>query len=163
MAGSIYDIKVKKIDGSETTLEAFKGQAMLIVNTASRCGYTPQFEGLNALYKKYRDKGLVVLGFPCNQFGAQEPLDEKGIQEFCSLNFDVQFPMFAKIDVNGDEEHPLYTHLKSEAPGILGTKAIKWNFTKFLVDPHGNVTKRWGSRDTPQDIEADVEKALPPA
>ena len=160
---SIYDFKVKKIDGTETTIGEFKGQAMLIVNTASKCGYTPQFEGLNDLYKKYHEQGLVILGFPCNQFMNQDPGDEQAIKEFCSLNYDVQFPMFAKIEVNGEKEHPLYSFLKQKARGFFGTKSIKWNFTKFLVDPKGNVLRRYGSKDTPKAIESEIQKVLIPS
>jgi glutathione peroxidase len=160
MSDSIYDIAVKHIDGTQATLDAYKGQTMLIVNTASKCGYTPQFEGLETLYKKYRDQGLVVLGFPCNQFLSQDPGDEKEIAQFCSLNYDVTFPMFAKVEVNGGNEHPLFRFLKSKARGFLGTKAIKWNFTKFLVDKNGNVLKRWGSKDTPAAIESTIKATL---
>ena len=136
---TIYDFKVKTIEGKETTLEQYKGKVMLIVNVASKCGFTPQYDGLEALYKKYKEKGLVVLGFPCNQFGSQEPGSETEIQNFCRVNFGVTFPMFSKINVNGDQTNPLYVYLKSEKPGIMGSEAIKWNFTKFLVDKEGKV------------------------
>ena len=157
---SIYDIKVKTINGEETTLEPYKGKVMLIVNVASKCGYTPQYDGLEALYKKYKDEGLVVLGFPCNQFGSQEPGSEAEIQNFCRVNFGVTFPMFSKINVNGEETHPLYRYLKSEQPGILGTEAIKWNFTKFLVDKEGNVVERFGSSTKPVELEEKIEGLL---
>ena len=157
---TIYDIKVKTINGEETTLEQYKGNVMLIVNVASKCGYTPQYDGLETLYKKYKDEGLVVLGFPCNQFGSQEPGSEAEIQNFCRVNFGVTFPMFSKINVNGEETHPLYQYLKSEQPGILGTEAIKWNFTKFLVDKEGNVVKRFGSSTKPKELEDKIEALL---
>jgi glutathione peroxidase len=157
---TIYDIKVKTINGEETTLEQYKGNVMLIVNVASKCGYTPQYDGLETLYKKYKDEGLVVLGFPCNQFGSQEPGSEAEIQNFCRVNFGVTFPMFSKINVNGEETHPLYQYLKSEQPGILGTEAIKWNFTKFLVDKEGNVVKRFGSSTKPKELEEKIEALL---
>lgn len=157
---TIYDFKVKTIEGKETTLEQYKGKVMLIVNVASKCGYTPQYDGLETLYTKYKDKGLVVLGFPCNQFGSQEPGSETEIQSFCRVNFGVTFPMFSKINVNGEETHPLYHYLKSEQPGILGTEAIKWNFTKFLVDKEGNVIERFGSSTRPSELEDKVEQLL---
>ena len=157
---TIYDIKVKTINGEETTLEPYKGKVLLIVNVASKCGYTPQYDGLEALYKKYRDEGLVVLGFPCNQFGSQEPGSEAEIQNFCRVNFGVTFPMFSKINVNGEETHPLYQYLKSEQPGILGTEAIKWNFTKFLVDKEGKVVERFGSSTKPKELEEKIEALL---
>ncbi len=157
---TIYDFKVKTINGEETTLEQYKGKVLLIVNVASKCGYTPQYDGLETLYKKYKDQGLVVLGFPCNQFGSQEPGSEAEIQNFCRVNFGVTFPMFSKINVNGEETHPLYRYLKSEQPGILGTEAIKWNFTKFLVDKEGNVVKRFGSSTKPQALEEKIEALL---
>ena len=157
---TIYDIKVKTINGEETTLEQYKGNVMLIVNVASKCGYTPQYDGLEKKKKKYKDEGLVVLGFPCNQFGSQEPGSEAEIQNFCRVNFGVTFPMFSKINVNGEETHPLYQYLKSEQPGILGTEAIKWNFTKFLVDKEGNVVKRFGSSTKPKELEEKIEALL---
>ena len=157
---TIYDIKVKTIKGEETTLEPYKGKVLLIVNVASKCGYTPQYDGLETLYKKYKDEGLVVLGFPCNQFGSQEPGSEAEIQNFCRVNFGVTFPMFSKINVNGEETHPLYQYLKSEQPGILGTEAIKWNFTKFLVDKEGNVVERFGSSTKPVELEEKIEGLL---
>ena len=130
----VHDFSAKTIDGKEQKLDAWKGKVVLVVNVASKCGFTPQYTGLEAMHKKLKDKGLVVAGFPCDQFGHKEPGDEKEIKEFCSLTYDVSFPMFAKVEVNGDNTHPLYQHLKGEAPGLLGSKAIKWNFTKFLVD-----------------------------
>lgn len=160
MSESIYDIKVKAINGEETTLAPFKGKAMLIVNVASKCGFTPQYEGLEKVYQQYKDRGFVVLGFPCNQFGSQEQGDEKEIQQFCSLTYGVSFPMFAKIDVNGDGTHPLYTYLKSQEKGFLGTEGIKWNFTKFLVDKNGNVVKRVASLTKPEDMTKEIEALL---
>ncbi len=157
---SIYDFKVKTIEGRETTLEAYRGKVMLIVNVASKCGYTPQYEGLEALYKKYKEKGLVILGFPCNQFASQEPGSEKEIQNFCRVNFDVTFPLFAKIKVNGEQTHPLYQYLKTQKTGLLGTEGIKWNFTKFLVDREGKVVDRFGSSTKPKSLEKDIEKLL---
>jgi glutathione peroxidase len=156
----IYSFGVKTIDGKETTLADYKGKAMLIVNVASKCGFTPQYTGLEALHKKYKDQGFVVLGFPCNQFGSQEPGDENEIKNFCSLTYEVSFPMFSKIDVNGKGTHPLYGYLKSEEKGILGTEGIKWNFTKFLVDRNGTVLKRFAPTAKPESLEGDVESAL---
>lgn len=153
---SIFDFKVKDISGQETTLAPYKGRYLLIVNVASKCGFTPQYEGLEKMSRDLKDD-LVVLGFPCNQFGAQEPGDENEIKNFCSLTYDVTFPMFAKIDVNGSNAHPLYKFLKGEKPGLLNTEAIKWNFTKFLVDRDGNVVKRYAPTDTPEKIEKDVK------
>lgn len=157
---TLYDIPVRTIDGHEQTLAPFQGKVLLIVNTASACGLTPQYAGLEALHRELGPKGLAVLGFPCNQFGAQEPGSEAEIKAFCSLNYDVSFPMFAKIDVNGDETHPLYRHLKAAQPGLLGTEAIKWNFTKFLVGRDGTVLKRYAPTDPPDAIRADMETAL---
>ncbi len=157
---SIYDFTAKTIDGSSTSLDAYKGKVLLIVNVASKCGFTPQYTGLEALYKKYKDKGLVILGFPCDQFGHQEPGDENEIKQFCSLTYDVSFPMFAKIKVNGDDTHPLYKFLKNEEKGILGSEGIKWNFTKFLVDKTGKVLKRYGSIDKPENIDKDIAPLL---
>ena len=157
---SVYDFNAKTIDGDEQALAAYKGKTLLIVNVASKCGFTPQYKGLEALYEKFRDQGLVVLGFPCDQFGHQEPGDEEEIKSFCSLTYDVQFPLFAKVDVNGANAHPLYKFLKHEAKGLLGSEAIKWNFTKFLVDKDGNVVRRYAPTDTPQGIEKDVAAAL---
>jgi glutathione peroxidase len=160
MENSIYQFKVKDITGQEVSMETYKGNVMLIVNVASKCGFTPQYEGLEKLYQTHKDKGFVILGFPCNQFGSQEPGSEKEIEQFCSINYGVSFPMFAKIDVNGDNTHPLYKYLKSEKPGTLGTKKIKWNFAKFLVDREGNVIKRISSQTKPKDIEADILELL---
>ena len=157
---NIYDIAVKSIDGQEQTLAPFEGKALLIVNVASKCGFTPQYTGLEALYRKYRQRGFAVLGFPCDQFGHQEPGNEAEIQQFCSLTYDVSFPMFAKIEVNGANTHPLYQFLKKAQPGVLGTEAIKWNFTKFLVDQHGAVRKRFAPTDRPEDIDADIAALL---
>ena len=156
----IYSFQIKTIDGKETTLADYKGKALLIVNVASQCGFTPQYKGLEALHRKYKDKGFEVLGFPCNQFGAQEPGDENEIKNFCSLNYDVTFPMFAKVDVNGAKTHPLYEFLKKEEKGILGTEGIKWNFTKFLVGKSGEVLKRFAPQASPESLEKDIEAAL---
>ena len=149
----IYDIPVRKADGQETTLTEYRGRVLLIVNVASKCGFTKQYEGLEALYRKYKDRGLTVLGFPCNQFMGQEPGDDAAIQQFCTVNFGVTFPVFAKIDVNGSGTTPLYRFLKSEKRGTLWTAAIKWNFAKFLVDRNGNVVKRIGTATKPAAIE----------
>lgn len=157
---TIHAFQAKTIDGKEVPLSQYKGKTLLIVNVASRCGFTPQYEGLEALYRKYKDQGFEILGFPCNQFGSQEPGTETEIKEFCDLNFGVTFPLFAKVDVNGANAHPLYKYLTSEKPGILGTEAIKWNFTKFLVDRQGEPVKRYASAVTPAGLEADVEAAL---
>jgi len=157
---SLYDFPARRIDGGERDLSEYRGKVLLIVNVASRCGFTPQYTGLQALYEKHRDRGLLVLGFPCNQFGSQEPGTEAEIGAFCSSSYGVTFPLFAKIDVNGNEAHPLYQHLKSAAPGVLGTEAIKWNFTKFLVDRQGNVVKRYAPKEEPQDIARDIEALL---
>lgn len=157
LAESIYDFKVNNIDGDPVTLADYKGKALLIVNVASRCGFTDQYEGLQALYEKYKDRGFVVLGFPCNQFGGQEPGSSAEIKFFCKSNYDVSFPMFEKIDVNGDQAHPLYVHLKQQQKGVLGTEAIKWNFTKFLVDQEGRVLKRYASATKPKSIASDIE------
>ncbi|MFY2764740.1 glutathione peroxidase [Arenimonas sp. MALMAid1274] len=151
-----YDFSAKTIEGTELSLDAYKGKAMLIVNTASKCGFTPQYAGLEKLARKYQDKDVVVLGFPCDQFGHQEPGDEAEIRNFCSLTYDVSFPMFAKIDVNGPQAHPLYRWLKSEKAGLLGMEGIKWNFTKFLVGKDGKVLKRYAPTDTPEKIEKDI-------
>jgi glutathione peroxidase len=156
----VYDFSAKSIDGSEQSLSAYKGKVLLVVNVASKCGFTPQYKGLETLYREYKDKGLVILGFPCDQFGHQEPGDENEIKNFCSLNYDVSFPMFAKIKVNGDDAHPLYQFLKKEQGGILGSEAVKWNFTKFLVDKSGKVVKRYGSIDTPASIGKDIAALL---
>jgi glutathione peroxidase len=157
---TIYDFNVDDITGKPVQLVRYRGKVLLVVNTASKCGFTPQYRGLEALYRKYRDQGLEVLGFPCNQFGAQEPGSEEEIAAFCETNYGVTFPMFAKIDVNGDATAPLYRYLKREKPGLLGTEAIKWNFTKFLVDRDGKVVARYAPNDTPEALEPDVAKAL---
>lgn len=157
---TVYDFSGLNIKGEEVPLDQFKGKVMLIVNTASKCGFTPQYKGLEELYKNYKEKGLEILGFPCNQFGKQEPGNEEQITEFCELNFGVTFPLFKKIDVNGPDAHPLYKFLKNEAPGLLGSEAIKWNFTKFLVDQNGKVVKRFAPTDTPEKIEKHVQKLL---
>jgi glutathione peroxidase len=157
---TLYDFDAKRLDGSPSSLSEFRGRVVLVVNVASRCGYTPQYAGLEALYRRHRDKGFVVLGFPCNQFGAQEPGTADEIAGFCSRTFGVTFPMFAKVDVNGAKEHPLFTFLKQEKPGALGTKSIKWNFTKFLIAADGAVLKRYGPATTPEEIDRDVTAAL---
>ncbi len=157
---SIYDFPVSTIDGRTQSMNDYRGRTLLIVNVASKCGYTPQYAGLEAFYRQYQNQGLVVLGFPCDQFGHQEPGTESEIQAFCSLTYDVTFPMFAKVNVNGDDAHPLFRYLKSEKKGILGSEAIKWNFTKFLVDRSGVVLKRYGSSDTPESIAPDIERTL---
>jgi len=156
----IYEYSVKDKDDSEIKMGDYRGKTLLIVNTASKCGFTPQYDGLNELQKKYADQGFSVLAFPCNQFGKQEPGSNSEIQDFCSLNFDVSFPVLAKIDVNGENEEPLFGHLKSEKPGIMGSKGIKWNFTKFLVDKNGEVLKRFASKTTPSEIEKEIESIL---
>ncbi len=156
----IYDFQARSIDGREVTLADWQGQVLLIVNTASKCGFTPQYEGLEALQKRYADKGFTVLGFPCNQFAGQEPGDEAEIASFCKLTYDVDFPMFAKVDVNGDGAHPLWKALKKAAPGLLGTEAIKWNFTKFLVDRSGKVLARFGPNDKPESLAPKIEAVL---
>lgn len=157
---AIYDIELKTIDGQTQKLGDYAGKVLLVVNVASRCGLTPQYEGLEALWRRYRERGLVVLGFPCDQFGHQEPGDEAEIQSFCTLNYDVTFPLFAKIEVNGDGAHPLYRALKAAAPGVLGTEAIKWNFTKFLLDRQGAVVRRYAPTDAPADIAEAIEPLL---
>ena len=155
-----YTTQVTQIDGTETDLSAYSGQVLLIVNTASACGYTPQYRSLQALYQRFKDQGFSVLGFPCNQFGSQEPGTADEIQDFCEKKFSVTFPLFAKIDVNGPDTHPLYQQLKSAKPGLLGSQDIKWNFTKFLVSRDGQVQKRYGSQKDPNDLEPAVLEAL---
>jgi glutathione peroxidase len=157
---TVYDFEALQISGKPVALSNFKGKVMLIVNTASACGFTPQFAGLEELHQTYGKKGLVVLGFPCNQFGAQDKGSNGEIAEFCQLNYGVSFPMMAKIDVNGAQAHPLYQWLASEAPGLLGSKSIKWNFTKFLVGKDGSVLKRYAPTDTPASLAKDIEAAL---
>ena len=157
---SVYDFEALQINGKPVALEQFKGKAMLIVNTASACGFTPQFGGLEELHKTYADKGLVVLGFPCNQFASQDKGSNDEIAEFCQMNYGVSFPMMAKIDVNGSNAHPLYQWMAKEAPGLLGSKSIKWNFTKFLIGKDGTVRKRYAPTDTPASLAQDIEAAL---
>ena len=157
---SIYDFTANTLDGTPQSLAEFRGKPMLIVNTASKCGFTPQYTGLEALYKRHRDDGLVVMGFPCDQFGHQEPGDADEIRNFCSLNYDVSFPLYEKVEVNGANAHPLWAWLKKEKPGLLGMEGIKWNFTKFLVDRNGRVVKRYAPTDTPEKIEADLGAVL---
>ena len=157
---SIYDFEAERIDGSRVPLRQYEGQVLLIVNTASACGFTPQFGGLEALHQQYGSRGLAVLGFPCNQFGHQDPGSNGEIASFCQLNYGVSFPMMAKIDVNGPDASPLYRWLTAEAPGLLGSKAIKWNFTKFLVGKDGRVIRRYAPQDTPEKLAGDIEAAL---
>lgn len=157
---SIYDFKAKKIDGSEISLEQYRSKVMLIVNVASKCGFTNQYSGLQKLHEKYSSRGLRILGFPCNQFLSQEPENEASIAKFCKLNYGVSFDMFAKIDVNGSNTHPIYKHLKSSSKGIFGSEAIKWNFTKFLIDKNGKIVKRFAPSDTPEQIENEIKKLL---
>lgn len=160
MADDIYGFPVRTIDGRDTTLADWQGKVLLVVNVASECGFTPQYAGLEALWQRYRDQGLVVLGFPCNQFGAQEPGDEAAIAGFCSRTFGVSFPLFAKIEVNGEGAHPLYRYLKDQVPGVLGSEAIKWNFTKFLVDRRGLPVERFAPMTTPEKLQPAVERCL---
>ena len=155
-----YDFTAKDLDGNEQSLSEFRGKPLLVVNTASKCGFTPQYTGLEKLYKDYGDKGLVVLGFPCDQFGHQEPGDADEIRNFCALNYDVSFPLFEKVEVNGAKAHPLWQWLKKEKPGLLGMEAIKWNFTKVLLDRNGKVVKRYAPTDTPEKIEKDLTAVL---
>jgi glutathione peroxidase len=157
---SIYDFTVRDIDGNERSLGEFRGKTLLVVNVASRCGFTPQYTGLEAMWRQLRDRGVVVLGFPCDQFGHQEPGDEAEIRRFCSTEYDVTFPLFAKVEVNGANAHPLYRWLKHAAPGVLGSEAIKWNFTKFLVDGEGQVVRRYAPTDTPEAIGRDLAARL---
>jgi glutathione peroxidase len=156
---SLYDFSATLNNGKEKNLSAYNGKVLLIVNTASKCGFTPQYKGLQELYTKYKDRGLELLAFPCDQFGHQEPGDDDEIKEFCEMNYGVEFPLFSKIDVNGDDAHPLYKFLKSEKSGLLGD-SIKWNFTKFLVDKQGNVIERYAPTTPPERIAADIEKQL---
>lgn len=157
---TVYDFNAKTIDGNDQSLAEYRGKPLLIVNVASKCGFTLQYAGLEALYRKYAGQGFVILGFPCDQFGHQEPGDEAEIKRFCSREYDVTFPLFAKIAVNGDKAHPLYQHLKPSATGLLGTEAIKWNFTKFLVDRNGKVVRRYAPTDTPERLEKDLAEVL---
>jgi glutathione peroxidase len=157
---NLYDFGLRTIDGREQSLADYRGQVLLIVNVASRCGFTPQYAGLEALYREFRSRGFAVLGFPCNQFGAQEPGNEAEIRSFCDLNYQVSFPLYAKIDVNGSAAHPLYQHLKVAQRGLLGTEAIKWNFTKFLVGRDGAVLRRYAPNNQPEQLRGDIEAAL---
>lgn len=157
---SVYDYQARTLQGKEIPLSDYQDQVLLIVNTASKCGFTPQYRGLQELYEKFHDKHFEILGFPSNQFAHQEPGENEDIAEFCQVNYGVSFPMFEKTDVNGDEAHPLFKHLAKEAPGVLGSKAIKWNFTKFLVDKEGRVVKRYAPQTTPDKIEEDIKKLL---
>jgi len=159
MAAQFYQFSAKSLQGKEISMDAYRGKTILVVNTASKCGLTPQFEGLENLYKKYKDKGLVILGFPCNQFAGQEPGDEKSISEGCMINYGVSFPMFSKIEVNGDNAHPIYKYLKNKLSGLFGSK-IKWNFTKFLVDNNGKPIKRFAPITKPEKIDAYLAKIL---
>lgn len=160
MGDSLLDIPCVTIDGQQKRLADFEGSVLLVVNTASKCGFTPQYKGLEALWQRYRDRGLVVLGFPCDQFGHQEPGDEAQIAAFCERNFGVSFPLFAKIDVNGGDAHPLFVALKKQAPGLLGSKAIKWNFTKFLIADEGRSVERFSSRTSPDALASQIEAHL---
>jgi glutathione peroxidase len=157
---TLYNIEVKTIAGELQSMEIYRDKVLLIVNVASRCGFTPQYTGLEALWKQYGPRGLMVLGFPCNQFGAQEPGDEAEIVQFCSLNYEVSFPLFAKLDVNGSHTHPLFEHLKSAAPGLLGSEMVKWNFTKFLVDRTGKSVTRYAPNTAPAELASDIERLL---
>jgi len=156
----LYDLSAGTLVGAQQSFAAYQGKVVLVVNTASKCGFTPQYKGLEALYQKYKDRGLEILGFPCNQFGKQEPGNAEEIGGFCERNFGVTFPLFAKVDVNGDNAHPLFAHLKQQAPGILGTESIKWNFTKFLVGREGEVVKRFAPKDKPESLESAIEALL---
>lgn len=157
---SIYDFGFKAADGTDTSLKPYTGKAILVVNVASKCGFTPQYDGLQKLYEKYKDRGLMIVGFPCNQFGEQESATDAEIQNFCKMNFGVTFPVFGKIEVNGAHALPLYEYLKKEEPGLLGTQGIKWNFTKFLVSREGEVIKRFAPTSKPEDLEKEIEKVL---
>ncbi|MED1265733.1 glutathione peroxidase [Bacillus mycoides] len=157
---TVYDFSAKTITGEEKSLKDYAGKALLIVNVASKCGFTPQYKGLQEVYDKYKDQGLEILGFPCNQFGGQEPGTEADITSFCELNYGVNFPMFAKIDVKGDKAHPLYTYMTEQAPGLLGMKAVKWNFTKFLIGKDGKIVGRFAPQTKPVDLEVEIEKVL---
>jgi glutathione peroxidase len=158
---SVYDFTVRSIDGRAVPLSIYRGKTLLIVNVASRCGYTPQYAGLERLYRSHKEDEFIILGFPCDQFGRQEPGTDEEIQHFCSTKYDVTFPLFSKIKVNGPDAHPLYIYLKSQKKGLLGLEAIKWNFTKFLVSPDGEVLKRYGSAETPEAIQRDLRARLP--
>jgi glutathione peroxidase len=160
MGNTVFDFSAITIDGKPFDLSLYKGKVLLVVNTASKCGFTPQYKGLQKVFEQYSDRGLVVLGFPCDQFGHQEPGNEADINSFCEMNFGVSFPLFAKIDVNGKDAHPLFAHLKAEAPGLLGSEGIKWNFTKFLVDRNGKVVSRYAPATSPEAIAKDIEALL---
>ncbi|MBP8030490.1 MAG: glutathione peroxidase [Pseudomonadales bacterium] len=160
MSKSVFDFSATTIDGQFLDLSAYKGKVLLIVNTASKCGFTPQYKGLQKIFEQYVERGFEVLGFPCDQFGHQEPGNEADINSFCEMNFGVSFPLFAKIDVNGKDAHPLFAHLKTEAPGLLGSEGIKWNFTKFLVDREGRVVSRYAPATSPESIARDIEALL---
>jgi len=160
MSKTMHDFNVKNSQGQDVSLSAYKGKVVLVVNVASKCGFTPQYEGLEKIFEQYNSQGFTVLGFPCNQFGAQEPGNDQEIQQFCQLTYDVKFPVMAKVDVNGDGAVPLYKYLKEQSPGLLGTEAIKWNFTKFLVGKDGKVIERYAPQTKPEDIGKDIEKAL---
>ncbi|ASA19546.1 glutathione peroxidase [Paenibacillus donghaensis] len=157
---SIYDFEAQTLRGEEESLSKYKGKVLLVVNTASKCGFTPQFKGLQEVYEKFKDRGFEVLGFPSNQFAGQEPGESEEIAEFCEINYGVTFPMYEKIDVKGDEAHPLFKYLSKEAPGLMGSKSVKWNFTKFLVDQEGRVLKRFAPKTTPDQIADDIAKLL---
>jgi glutathione peroxidase len=157
---SVYEYSAKTIKDEEVSLSDYQGDVLLIVNTASKCGFTPQYKDLQALYEEEKENGLTVLGFPCNQFGGQEPGSSNDIEQFCELNYGVSFPMFAKVDVKGEHAHPLFTYLTEQAPGLLGSKGIKWNFTKFLVNRQGEVVKRYAPQTTPKDIQQDIKELL---
>ncbi|MEI2399144.1 MULTISPECIES: glutathione peroxidase [Paenibacillus] len=157
---SVYDYEANTLKGQEESLSKYKGKVLLVVNTASKCGFTPQYKGLQEVYDKFKDRGFEVLGFPSNQFAGQEPGESEDIAEFCEINYGVTFPMYEKINVNGNEAHPLFKYLSKEAPGVLGSKSVKWNFTKFLVDQEGRVLKRFSPQTTPDQIEADIAKLL---
>jgi glutathione peroxidase len=157
---TVYQFEVKKINGETTSLSEYKGDVLLIVNTASNCGFTPQYKQLQELYEQYKEKGFTVLGFPCNQFMNQEPGTEADIQSFCEMNFGVTFPLFSKVDVNGKNAHPLFQYVTEEAPGVLGVKAVKWNFTKFLVNRSGEVVERYAPNTNPKEIAQDIEKLM---
>ncbi|WP_300449759.1 glutathione peroxidase [Accumulibacter sp.] len=160
MTAALYEISAERLEGGSESLADYAGKVLLIVNTASQCGFTPQYEGLEALYQRYRERGFVVLGFPCNQFGAQEPGEAEEIASFCQKNYGVTFPMFAKVEVNGDAAHPLYQYLKKAAPGLLGSEGIKWNFTKFLVGRDGKVKERYAPATTPETLARHIEELL---
>ncbi|PFK46431.1 glutathione peroxidase [Bacillus cereus] len=157
---TVYDFSAKTITGEEKSLREYEGKVLLVVNVASKCGFTPQYKGLQAIYEKYKEQGFEILGFPCNQFGGQEPGTEEEITSFCELNYDVSFPMFTKVDVKGDSAHPLYTYMTEQVPGILGMKAVKWNFTKFLIGRDGKVIDRFAPQTKPEELGREIEKVL---